>query len=137
MAGGDVLAVIHDGEMRAVLRSLESPDLAPDSLTNYEPPLPDDFGVLLLALVGPDDGSGEEAFYITVCSPQWLARATMDENAKGFEFVRHRLVVNRWDPDLFRRAVADLCSHTSGLDWPEVANKLSRFMAWEFEDYTP
>jgi hypothetical protein len=123
--------------MHAALRSLESPDLAPDSLDSYNPPLPDDFGILLLALVGPADGDGEEAFYVTVCSPTWLSRATLTENAKGYEFVRHRLVVARWDPDLFRRAVGDLCSHTVGADWSEVANKLSRFFAWEFEDYMP
>ncbi|HEX6658677.1 MAG TPA: Imm8 family immunity protein [Ilumatobacter sp.] len=30
----------------------------------------------------------------------------------------------------------DLRLHTSGSDWSEVANKLSRFPAWEFEDYS-
>jgi hypothetical protein len=121
--------------MQAVLRSLESPDLAPDSLDSYQPPIPDDFGILLMAMIGPKDGPGEEAFYVTVCSAKWLAWATMTENAKGFEFVRHRLAVNRWDPALFRRAVSDLCLHTSGHDWSEVASKLSRYLAWEFEDY--
>ena len=123
--------------MHASLRSLDSPDLAADSLDSYRPPLPDDFGILLLALIGPSDAAGEEAFYVTVCSAKWLARASLAENAKGFEFVRNRLVVDRWDPELFRRAIGDLCLRTSGNDWSEVGNKLSRYLAWEFEDYTP
>lgn len=122
--------------MHAVLRSLDSPALAPETLDTFEPPIPDDFGVLLTASIGPDNGPGDEVFYVTVCSPKWLAWATMTENVKGFEFVRHRLVVDRWDPDLFRRAIRDLCLHTSGADWTEVANKLSRYLAWEFEDYS-
>jgi len=120
--------------MHAVLRSLESPDLAPDSLDTFQPPIRDDFGILLMAKIGPQDGLDEEAFYVTVCSPKWLAWATMTENAKGFEFVQHRLAVSRWDPPLFRRAVSDLCLHTSGTDWSEVANKLSRYLAWEFAE---
>jgi phytoene dehydrogenase-like protein len=98
--------------------------------------MPDDFGIWLTALIGPDGDVGEEVFGVTACSPQWLARTTVTENTKGFEFVRHRLVVSRWDPDLLRRAIGDLCRHTSGSDWPEVAAKLSHYLAWEFEDYT-
>lgn len=136
-SGSSGTAVTHDCLMHAVLRSLDSPALDPDTLDSYVPPIADDFGVLVSALIGPDDGEGEEIFYVTVCSPTWLARAAMAENAKGFEFVRHRLVVERWDPQLFHRAVSDLCSHASGSDWSEVANKLSRYLHWEFEDYTP
>ncbi len=123
--------------MHVSLRSLDSPNLAPDSLDSYRPPLSDDFGILLTALIGPSDGAGEEVFYVTVCSAKWLARATLDENGEGFEFVRHRLVVERWDPGLFRRAIGDLCAHTSGDSWQEIGNRLSRFLAWEFEDYAP
>lgn len=74
---------------------------------------------------------------MTVCTAKWLERAELDENAKDFEFVRHRLLVGRWDPDLVRRAVEDLCARTSGRDWREVATRLSRYLAWEFDDYDP
>ncbi len=122
--------------MHARLHLLDSPDLAPDTLDSYQPPVPDSFGILCRAEIGPDDSDGHEAFYVTVCSPRWLAWATMTENAKGFEFVRHRLAVDRWDPSLFRRAISDLCIHTSGESWPDVAVKLSRYLHWEFEDYS-
>jgi hypothetical protein len=41
---------------------------------------------------------------VSVCSPGWLAEAAIGE--KGYESVRHRLVIDRWDADLIRRAVA-------------------------------
>jgi hypothetical protein len=122
--------------VHAVLQSLESPALEPDTLDSFAPPLADDFGIALSALIGPSEGEGAEVFYLTVCSPTWLARATMFENSKGFEFIRNRLVVERWDAELIRRAVTDLCLHTSGADWHEVAIKLSRYLYWEFEDYS-
>lgn len=111
--------------------------MAPDSLETYIPPVANDFGVLVLAEIGPaDDDRGADGFYVTVCSPNWLARMALEENDKGFEFIHHQLVVDRWDPVLFQRAIQDLCYSTTGEDWDEVATKLSRYLAWEFEDYT-
>jgi len=45
------------------------------------------------------------------------------------------LVVRRWDFELVRRAIADLCRRVEGSDWETVGTKLSRYGAWEFEDY--
>ena len=123
--------------MHAVLRQLGSADLGADSLDSYVPPNPDDFGTVLSAHVGPSDQEGEELFYVTVCSPTWLAGNAMRAPSKGFPFVRATLLVDAWDPVVIHRAIADLCSRTSGSDWSEIANKLSRYLAWEFEDYTP
>jgi len=122
--------------VHAVLRSLTSVD-CPVPLDIYEPEQPDHFGLVVAALVGPDEGQGEEIFYVTVCSPTWLAEVTESKNGcgKGFQFLRHHLLVNRWDFVLVQRAIDDLCRTTSGRAWTEVAMKLSRFLAWEFEDY--
>ncbi len=54
--------------------------------------------------------------------------------AEGFEYPR-RLLVTRLDYELVRRAISDLCLHTEGADWNEIATKLSRHPHWEFEDY--
>ena len=43
--------------------------------------------------------------------------------------------LERWDYDVLVRAISDLCLRTEGEDWPEVATRLGRFGAWEFEDY--
>ena len=82
--------------MHAVLRQLDSVDLGANSLDSYVPPNPDDFGILLSAHVGPSDQEGEELFYVTVCSPTWLASNAMRARSKGFTFVRDTLVVDAW-----------------------------------------
>jgi hypothetical protein len=123
--------------MHAVLKSLSSPDVGADSLETHTPHLPDRFGIYVEAEIGPDGAEGADLFGVTVCSPLWLAEAATRENPKGFEFVRHRLVVDRWDADLIRRAIGDLCVHATGDGWNEIATKLSRYLAWEFEDYKP
>jgi hypothetical protein len=55
---------------------------------------------------------------------------------KGFEFMHSYLVLSRWDSSLVERAISDLCLHTEGADWQEVAGKLSRYGSWEFADYS-
>jgi hypothetical protein len=123
--------------MRAVLRSLDSPDLGSETLETYQPPIADNFSVLLGAVVGPEGAPGDEVFYVTVCTPKSLADSVLAAPNKGYEFMRDRLVVDHWDGALIRRVISDLCSRTEGSTWSEVATKLSQFMAWEFEGYLP
>lgn len=93
----------------------------------------DEFAVNVQALLGPIDGDGEESFQFSVCTPGWLL--TNLSMPKGFVFLRHHLLVERWDEDLVRRAISGLCLNNEGSDWPTVATKLSRYGYWEFEDY--
>lgn len=121
--------------MLPVLRSLHSPDLGSQDLDTYRPPDADDFSVWVQAEVGPSDGPGSEIFGISVCSTKGLARDAASNGSKGFWFVRHRLVIDRWDTALIRRAIEDQCRRCSGATWREAAEKLGRYMFWEFEDY--
>ncbi|HEU5477309.1 MAG TPA: Imm8 family immunity protein [Gaiellaceae bacterium] len=54
---------------------------------------------------------------------------------RGFEFLRSTILVTRWDYKTLERALGDLCLHTTGDDWREIATRLSRYGRWEFEDY--
>src|SRR6478735_908273 len=72
--------------MRAVLKSL---DLEPDPAS-----LPDDpaeFALVARMIVAPSDAPGEESFDVTVCTPEWLAKAC--RQAGGIFDARHHLVV--------------------------------------------
>ncbi len=94
---------------------------------------PEHFAAEVTAYIGPAGGRGAELFEFHVCTPRWLAeQASMP---KGFAFLRHHLLVGRWDAGLVERAIRDLCLRTEGEDWQEVATKLSRYGYWEFEDY--
>ena len=84
------------------------------------------------ASIGPAGELGQELFQFTVCSPSWLAAEPM---RKGYAFLRHILVIERWNPELVERAIGDLCRRVEGDDWHQIAERLARFGHWEFEDY--
>ncbi|GAA1941060.1 Imm8 family immunity protein [Agromyces allii] len=118
--------------MRATLRSLAfEPD--PASLSAE----PTEFSLHARFIVGPTDGPGDESFDITVCTPEWLARAC--SAAGGIYDARHHVVVNLDEFD--KRAVHDWLALrvecVEGDTWAEIAERLGRLGHWEFEDYRP
>jgi hypothetical protein len=117
--------------VRAELHSLDTADARHGALDAFVPEDSEHFGLAVTATIGPADGRGGEQFQFTVCSPSWLAA---EDRPKGFAFQR-TLLLDRWSAELVERAIADLCRHTEGETWQEVAQKLSRYAHWEFEDY--
>lgn len=117
--------------VHAELRSLDSAD-APEGLAAWQPADPEDFAVQVGALVGPAGEEGGELFYFTVCSARWLGK---NAPPKGFAFMHGHVLLPHWNAEIVERAIADLCRRTEGDDWPEVAEKLSRYADWEFADY--
>lgn len=116
--------------MRAVLKSL---DLEPDPST-----LSDDaaeFSLLARMIVGPPDSPGEESFDVTVCTPEWLARACT--RVGGIYNARHHLIVNfeEFDQVRLRAWLSARVQEVEAEDWSEVGQRLGRLGYWEFEDY--
>jgi hypothetical protein len=116
--------------MRAVLKSL---DLEPDPST-----LPDDpaeFSLLARMIVGPPDTPGEESFDVTVCSPEWLAKAL--SHVGGIYNARHHLVVNfdDFDQRALRGWLSARVQEVESDTWAEIGERLGRLGYWEFEDY--
>jgi hypothetical protein len=116
--------------MRADLRGFYSSEVG--DLQAWRPEDADCFELQVTAFVGPNDQVGEEMFDFRVCTATWLER---NPPPKGFEFPRSTVLLTRWDYQTLERALTDLCLHTTGGDWSEVATKLSRYGRWEFEDY--
>ena len=119
--------------MQAVLRSLVTdwPN-ASESLETFKPEDPEFFGFYVSAFIGPQDEPGTDMFTFFICSPGQLVRERIE---KGFWFLHGVLLLTRWDYAVLHRAIADLCAHTVGENWDEVATKLSRYGIWEFEDW--
>ncbi|WP_193610400.1 Imm8 family immunity protein [Nocardioides lijunqiniae] len=118
--------------MQAVLKSL---DLDPHPST-----LPADaaeFSLHARMIVGPSGSPGEESFDLTVCTPEWLAKAC--RKAGGIYDARHHLVVSFTDFDqrVLHDWLAARVQETSGDTWAEVGERLGRLGFWEFEDYRP
>src|SRR6476660_8899111 len=107
--------------LRAELRGLQSPDL-PD----LERGVPEDtahFGILVEASIGSSGSPGEELFDFVVCTPSWLATQV---SSGEYRFLRHYLLVQRYDYHLMQSAIEKLCASISGPDWTSVAEKLAR-----------
>jgi hypothetical protein len=117
--------------MRAVLRRLHSPDV--HDLETWVPEGGACFGLLVQALVGPQDGEGEESFDFTVCSPEWLARK---HGGDAVVFGRHHLFLLDYNFEKVRRAIESIVDSVEGNDWQEIASKIARYGKWEFEDYS-
>jgi Immunity protein 8 len=117
--------------VRAALRRLHAPDA--DPLAEFAPDDPESFSIHVQALVGPEDGEGEESFGFTITTAPRLAEQPAPE--KGFAFLQGVVLLSRWDYDTVVRAISNLCRNTEGETWEEVATSLSRFGHWEFADY--
>lgn len=116
--------------MKASLRRLTSPDVS--NLESYAPPQSEVFGFLLQVFAGPEDGSGEETFSLTVCTPRWLEQQ-YEESAVVSGC--HHLIVFRYDYARLLQVIASHLDSVEGESWLEVATKLSLFGKWEFQDY--
>jgi hypothetical protein len=94
---------------------------------------PEQFCILVQAMIGPAAGPGEESFDFTVCTPRWIKKAVLDD---GFMFGKNCLIVEYYDYGTIRDAINSLCRSIKGSSWREVAEQLGRYGRWEFEDYT-
>jgi len=116
--------------VRAEVRRLHSPDV-PD-LRVYDPPVGDDFSVLIQILAGPVGSDGEESFDIEVVTPKRLASRVAQ---KGPLNGRHLLIVESFDYATVERWIQRAVAACEGSDWRQVAECLARVGRWEFEDY--
>ena len=123
--------------IKPILYSMFSPDVPNNDLEHYVPEDPDNFGIFVQTLIGPENSDGRESFGFIVCSPQWLANELTSEPASNppYLFARHHLILPKYDLATIRQAIMKLCDDAERQDWDHVGEYLSRFGDWEFEDY--
>lgn len=115
--------------MKPNLRGLSSIDL-PDGASLPDDPA--DCWVVVTASIGVagDEGSDDFTFYIS--TPRRLERIVADESQL---WGRHLLIVEQFDWALVRNAIEKICNEITGDTWDAIASRLSRYGAWEYEDY--
>ncbi|WP_233496831.1 immunity 8 family protein [Dyella sp. AtDHG13] len=94
---------------------------------------PDDmtcFALNLRLRIGREESKGADDFSLLVCTPTWLEQSVAEPM-----WGRHLLIVPKYDLTSIRNKVDDFVSSVSGESWSELALKLSRVFAWEYEDY--
>ena len=119
--------------MRATLKEMYSIEL-PGKLEEYLPAHPENVGLSIRLIVGPEGNDSGESFDLLVCTPDWInEQFTQVSSIWG----RHMLIVPRYDHALIRQKISHQVSTCQGEDWGAIASKLARFAAWGFEDYRP
>jgi Immunity protein 8 len=116
--------------MRAEVKRWMSLDL-PDGKSLPEDPTHCCLG--MQADIGPVGEDSADTFSFEVCTPSGLA-SRLDRDARPY-WGRGMLVVGAFSWDAVEAALDQFVRSVSGDDWAEVAEKLNRFMQWEFEDY--
>lgn len=115
--------------MKATLKSISSDDY---DLGRYYPENEEIFSLRLLIRIGTADSDGADNFDLFVCTPEWLCKHRWVP-----ELMRHTLLVRKYDLDEITRTITDYIDQCEGNDWMDIARKLSRVFAWEYEDYQP
>lgn len=77
--------------------------------------------------VGPDKTGGDN-YQVHIVTPN---------NLHGKNTDKHAIVLNEYSWPSVLAEVEAILEKCQGSDWPEISNKLSNFMYWEFENYQP
>jgi len=115
--------------MKAVLREIE-PAVPGDFLSEGD--MARESSLLVRLVIGPEGAQGADNFDLMVSTPGGVAQSLAGD---AYRWGRHMLIVDRIDLDLVSRAVETALRRCEGNTWEEVAVKIGRFAAWEFEDY--
>lgn len=111
------------------IKGIHSPDTS--ELESFHPDNADNFSILIQVLVGTDENEGGESFDFIVCTSDWLKEKYRGEIA----FLRNLILVDQFNYEDIKNRIEKLVQSISGNDWNDYAVKLSRYGAWEFEDY--
>mgnify|MGYP004728133783 CR=1 FL=1 len=115
--------------MKADLKALWSDNFL---LEEYQPLECDNFSLWIELSIGTRNEEGSDYFRLKVCTTEWLCKHHWLP-----ELMRHTLLVRKYDFNEIKKTITDCIDQCEGKDWMEIAQKLSRVFAWEYEDYQP
>lgn len=116
--------------MKAEIKAVLSPDV--DDLSHFSPDDPEIFGFSMQLLIGPTQAEGEESFDMMICTPKWLLETfPKDRILLGV----HHLIVFEYNYQALMKYLNHYVETLDGETWTELAQKLTRLGAWEFENY--
>lgn len=113
--------------MRAELKDVSADDM---DIGSFVPADPKCFSIVLRLRIGVEGSSSGDDFELTICTPAWL-----QNNIWEPMWGRHFLVVREFNYQEIVNTISKGVVACVGGDWIEVAGKLARLFAWEFEDY--
>lgn len=124
---------MNRADMKVEAKSFDSLEIE-DPLDRYWPNDVTSFGTWVRVGIGSTESDAADEFRIFICTPTWLASHLVHEK-DGVMWGRHMLVVSEYNLERIKGSVERLISRCSGNEWPIIAQKLSQYAQWEFEDY--
>lgn len=103
-------------------------------LDTYWPNDSECFGMWIEFSVGAKEADGADNFRLFVCTPEWLKN---ESELRGATWGRHMLILHEYDLAAIKAEVDKCVEQCTANDWSTIAQKISRFAAWEYEDYQP
>lgn len=108
----------------------------------YIPDDPEYFGATLQAFIGCEGDSRGDSFDVMVCSPRWLVDNFNYPNlaerwyeTPNLHFGRRLILMERWDYAELWSCIQSMCVDFEGPDWDTVANRIGRWLPWEFQHH--
>ncbi|MHB2019148.1 MAG: Imm8 family immunity protein [Candidatus Xenobia bacterium] len=115
--------------MKAVVKYIGSHELDRTAL----PDDPEDCWVIVTAEVGEAGDEAADNFQFTVVTVRALERAVTQ--SPFFVLGRHLIVVRAFDWQIVESAIRRAVERAQGRTWEELAGRIGRHGAWEYEDY--
>ncbi|WP_059366795.1 Imm8 family immunity protein [Rodentibacter caecimuris] len=117
--------------MRAKLKSIME-QVGEFDLEVYRPENEKLFCINVLLCIGPDDNTDSINYFdLKVCTLDWLYLYQ-----KKTSVLRHVMIVDRYDFKQIISYINEIITQCYGDSWEDIANKLSRYFFWEYEDYS-
>lgn len=116
-------------DLRVVVKSIYVGDNIP--LKSFCPDSKDCFGVWVSVQIGPDIEEKIFVYQILVCTPSWIAK---EYQSHGAVWGRHMLIVFEYDQKHIQGEIEKYVARCTGKSFWEIAQKIARVGAWEFED---
>lgn len=109
--------------MKAVIVSYDCTDHDPINKWVPQDPLNVDFWMNFT--IGPDKTAGDN----------FQVRVITQKNVSAIKNIEHHIVLASYSWPSVMESVEFILENNQGHDWSEIANKLSKVMYWEFDNY--
>jgi hypothetical protein len=117
-------------DLRVIVKNIYVGDKIP--LKSFCPERKDHFGAWVSVQIGPDIEEKTFIYQMLVCTPNWIENEYRSLNAV---WGRHMLIVFQYDPNHIQSEIEKYVAQCTGKSFWEIAQKIARVGAWEFEDY--
>lgn len=104
---------------------------SPDLEYGHTPNEPDNCSVLVEVNIGIKGQDASDIFSFVVITPKAMSHLEPPDYRWG----RGWLIMEYFSWSAVESAIDKLCSSTTGVSWNQIAEELSKWLFWEFENY--